>query len=232
MRRSTLLPIRLLLVFVAAVTLILAVVSCANGAQPATPSSSSTAVPSRTTLATTVSPTSSVLATPTVGSVLSRTLGAEPTTTANPSPPFFVGTAVPFRTLAQGFRLSGALPEPTLLVAVDGVSLDAVVSLIDQRHQALLKRVDLEREAVVAAFWGVKHSGGFSITVSTILIANTEITVNVVLQDNDPAFPRIDAATLPYHLVAINRSILPKEGILHYRLVSGDKMLAVGKLPR
>ncbi len=140
-------------------------------------------------------------------------------------------SAIPFQTLAQGFRLSSTQSKPTLLRVVDNASRDAMAALIDPRHQTLLKKVDLEREQVLAAFWGTKPSGGFSITISSIFITKTDLTVNVILRENDPTVPRGDVSTFPYHLVTVNRLTLPMDTTLHYRLVGGDGLLATGDLP-
>ncbi len=83
---------------------------------------------------------------------------------------------------------------------------------------------------VLAAVWGVRSSGGGSITICGISLDDTNLTVSVILQENDPEVAQIDAATYPYHLVLVNRLDLP-EGILHYRLVSETGLLAEGDLP-
>jgi hypothetical protein len=141
------------------------------------------------------------------------------------------GATLSFQSLAQGFKLGGGLSKPAVLVAVDAASLAAIVPLVDGKHQASLKDVDLAKETPLAAFWGSRPSGGSSITVSAVSLAGTELTVRVVLRENDPAVSRVDAQTLPYHLVTIRRDALPKTGDWSYRLMNGDAVLATGKLP-
>jgi len=199
-----------LLVGFANLILAWAVVSCASGGQSPTLDGSPMPVSSVAAWTTPVTPTSSVFASPTY-------VSGE--------------TAIPFQSLAQGFRLDSAQSKPALLMAVNPMSRDALVSLIDHEHQSLLTKVDLEKEVVLAAIWGVKPSGGFSITISKISIDNANLTVKVILKENDPTVPRLDASTFPYHLVTISHLALPKEANLHYRLVSDDTLLAAGNLP-
>lgn len=209
MKRFFFPPISLLVVF-ANLILAWAVVSCAGGGLSPTLEGSPTAVSSVTTGTTPATPTSSAFTSPTHVSGES---------------------AVPFQTLAQGFRLQSAQSEPTLLMAVDPTSRDALVSLIDPEHRDLLANVDLDKEVVLAAMWGAKPSGGYSITISKILISSADLTVNAILKEDDPNVPRLDASTFPYHLVTVNRLDLPKDANLHYRLVSDDTLLAEGELP-
>ncbi len=161
--------------------------------------------------------------------------GATPTARILPTPSPLSGIPIPFRTLAQGFRLAATLPEPmpkpTLLAALNPTSLDAIAPFIDREHQDLLRTVNLENEVVLVAFWGVKPSGGFLITINTLSITDNELIVSVELRENDPTLPKIDAATLPYHIITISRSTWPKERILRYCLVSDAAILAVGTLP-
>ncbi len=135
-----------------------------------------------------------------------------------------------FETLVQGYRLSAAQSGPALYLALDPTSLDALISDVDPRDQGLVGVVNLDSHSVLAAFWGVRPSGGESITICAISITNNSLTVGVVLQENDPEVPKVDAATYPYHLVLVNRLDLP-EGSLHYRLVSDSGLLAEGDIP-
>jgi hypothetical protein len=169
--------------------------------------------------------------------LLTQTVRATDTSTA-PSqatevpaaPSQLVDLAVTFRTVVQGFRLGATLSSPALLLAVDDQSLEAVASLIDEDDRPLLRSVDLEEQALLAAFWGVKPTGGCSITIQVIYLDGNELVVEALLQENDPAFPRIEAATSPYHLVIADKDIF-KGSSLRYRLVSGGAILASGILP-
>jgi hypothetical protein len=159
-------------------------------------------------------------------------LPATPVSDLDPCPtPGSDETAIPFESLAQGYRLSSSQSKPAMFMAVDDLSRDALAPLISEKDQSLLSDVDMNRRAVLAATWGVKPSGGYSITICSISTADMNLTVNVILKENDPNTPRVDASTFPYHLVAIDRLDLPGEGKLHYRLISSDTLLAEGELP-
>ncbi|MDW8395946.1 MAG: protease complex subunit PrcB family protein [Anaerolineae bacterium] len=137
---------------------------------------------------------------------------------------------IAFRTLARGFRLGGSLSQPTLLVATDPAGRDALSALVAGDHRALIEAVDLQQEALLAVFRGTMPFGGFSITIDSVSIADTEIVMEVTLRDDDPAFGKIEAATLPYHVVAIDRSALLQSHNWRYRLMSGTTRLAAGEL--
>ena len=190
--------------------LVLAAASCATGMRSPDLGGSPTPVSSGATGATAVTPTSSLSATAAFVSG---------------------GAAIPFQSLAQGFRLDSAQFQPALLIAVDAASRDGIVSLVDPKDQTPLKTLDLERELALAAFWGVQPYGGFSITIRSVSITDSYLTVDVILRENDPAVPKVDASTYPYHLVTIDRLALPMEAVVRYRLVSGDRLLATGELP-
>ncbi|MDW8054410.1 MAG: protease complex subunit PrcB family protein [Anaerolineae bacterium] len=138
--------------------------------------------------------------------------------------------SVPFRTLARGFRLGGALPQPTLLAAVDRAGRDAVIALVSPQHRALLEATDLQREALLAVFRETMPSGGYAISINAVAVTDSELIVGVTLSEDDPAFPKIEAATLPYHIIAIDRSVLSQRPNWRYRLVSGNTLLAIGEL--
>jgi hypothetical protein len=208
MRQAICLPVHPL-VLLAALALASAIAGCNEGVAPPTPRPSPTAAPSK----------------PTAAAVTSPTAAASPL----PSPP--AGTAVSFQSLARGFVLGGALPGPTLRAATDPATREALATLVDERDRAALDGVDLTSDVVLAAFWGVRPYGGFSITVTDVVLRDDELTVAADLRENDPAFPAIEAATLPYHLVTVERRALPELDGLRYRLISGQEVLATGRLP-
>jgi PrcB C-terminal len=208
MRGSAFLPIHLLIV-ITGLIVAWATLSCGSPPAPITGGYPSP-VPPVSTLAAPLAPISSVSA----------------------SPALVSGEGViPFKNLAQGFRLGSAQFGPAVHMAVDPKSRDDLAALVAPEHQSVLKGVDLEREVVLGAFWGVRPSGGFSIEIRTVSITNADLTVNVLLRENDPTVPKIEASTSPYHLVIIDRSSLPQNSGSHYRLVNGDAVLVEGELP-
>ncbi len=136
-----------------------------------------------------------------------------------------------FQPIAQGYLLHSTQSEPAVRLAAAAEDLDALAGLITRDHLAVLKDVDFAENMVLAVFWGVRPSGGCSITVEKLQTDDSGLTISVVLNEDDPNFPRVDAATHPYHLVTIARAALPAGAALHYRLASADALLAEGELP-
>lgn len=153
----------------------------------------------------------------------------QPTPPLSPEPT--TGISVPFQNVVKGYKLGGTLTQPTLLVAYDRISLDKLASFISKKDQTSLELLDLKKETVVAVFLGVMPSGGTSITIRDITIKGNELTINLVLLENDPNFPKIEAATLPYHLVIIDHDVLPSITPFKYRLVSNNEVLVTGEEP-
>ena len=149
----------------------------------------------------------------------------QPTAPIRPS-----GSAVPFWELARGFRLGSTQPAPAVLLAEDAQSLEVLRARIDAGDRDALQTVDLEREALLGAFWGVRPAGGSSITIRSIQISGEELVLEVSLNEIDPDFPRIEAITSPYHLVIVDKDVF-KGGRLRYRMVSAGTLLAEGRLP-
>ena len=143
-------------------------------------------------------------------------------TTANP---------VAFQNIIKGYALTSNIKEPVLLMASDESSLEKLASFLSRKDQKSLKQIDFKQEVVIAVFLGIQPSGGISITINNISINGSELTVSLQVQEHDPNFPKIDAATLPYHLVKINRESLPDNISINYRLVDGDEILATGEVP-
>lgn len=139
--------------------------------------------------------------------------------------------SIPFQTAAQGFLLSSTQDKPALRMAADAQSLDVLAGLVTSEHQTLLSGIDPETSVVLAAFWGARPYGGFSITIDKVSITDNQLTVNVILNENDPTLPKIEAVTYPYHVVVIDRSALPKDIKIQYRLVNREEVLAEGELP-
>ncbi len=157
---------------------------------------------------------------PTIDSALPRTA----------TPPPSTGRAIPFQPLAQGYGLLGNPTQATVLLATDNTDLEAVAALLDPRHRDLLRQVDLQAQALLAAFSGVRPSGGFSISITDVAEHDGGITVTVDLDEVGPEVGRVAAETIPYHVVAISREHLQRVLGLSYRLVSEGDVLAAGEL--
>lgn len=151
--------------------------------------------------------------------------------TGGTQPPDSDDGRVAFEPLAQGLVLRSTQSEPALRMAVDGESMKTLAELVTPEHQTLLADIDFDKNVVLAVFWGVRPSGGASISVEKVTLAGNELTVAVRLNADDPNVPRVEAATYPYHLVSLARAALPAGADLRYRLVSAETLLAEGNLP-
>ena len=140
------------------------------------------------------------------------------------------GTPVSYESISKSYKLGGDISEPTLLIADDQDSLDILTANISAIDQAQIKNINLENHIALAVFWGIKPSGGFSLTINNIFLNDDEITIQLLLQDSDPTFPKIEAATLPYHMIIIDQNILPdKKSTFYYYLIAEDEVLTTGK---
>lgn len=151
--------------------------------------------------------------------------------TGGTQPPDSGDRRVAFEPLAHGLVLSSTQTEPAVRMAVDAESLKTLAGLVSPEHQTLLADIDFEKNVVLAVFWGVRPSGGASISIETVTLAGNELTVAVRLNEDDPNAPRVEASTYPYRLVTVARAALPAGAALSYRLMSADALLAEGKLP-
>jgi hypothetical protein len=162
------------------------------------------------------------------GAAAGLSSGAVPDSTPTPTESSAVLT---FQSIGQGYLLSSTQSKPAVRLATDAGSLAALDALVTPDHRALLKNIDLEKNVILATFWGVRASGGCSITIEKLFIDDAGLTVSVLLNENDAGIPRVDASSYPYHLISVARSSLPREANLHYRLVDRDGVLAEGDLP-
>jgi hypothetical protein len=141
------------------------------------------------------------------------------------------GEGIAFDDLGQGFRLTPGQAAPrVILVRTEEERQDLLESIADE-HQGALRDIDLGKKSILAVFWGAKPSGGFSITVQNIIIADSVLTIDVLLNENDPKLPRIEASTYPYHLATVDPMTLPEVLATSYRLMSGAEVLATGEIP-
>jgi hypothetical protein len=137
---------------------------------------------------------------------------------------------LPFRSLTKSFRLGTSLLNPTLLLVFDNQGQENVDPLVSEDDRSLIHTVDFEKQALIAVFWGTKPAGGYSITIDNVSIIGGELVIEVMLQDNDPEFPKIEAATSPYNLVIVDKKLLVDK-IKQYQMISNDVLLTSGMIP-
>ena len=114
--------------------------------------------------------------------------------------------AVPFTTIAQGALLGAEPAEPvyTMLEPAEWGELKAL--LPESLLQAGLPAGD--DQALIVAVAGVKDSSGYELTIDSITRSGSQLTV--VVAEAGPAPDQVvePATTVPYHIVAVDRSAL------------------------
>ena len=141
-----------------------------------------------------------------------------------------VAATLPFQSLARSFRLGGSLPDPSVMVQLDRQAVAALEKMINQEDFEKVLGVDLQENALLAVFWGQKPFGGCSITVNRIYLAGDTLIVDVTLLEEDPEFPKIEAATSPYHLVLVDRGMFSGKAS-RLKLQSDGQVLATAVVP-
>ncbi len=68
-----------------------------------------------------------------------------------------------------------------------------------------LPKINFEKEMVIAVFMGERHSGGYSIEITSILKTEKEIVAAVEEKEPSPESLRTLALTSPYHIVVIKK---------------------------
>lgn len=118
---------------------------------------------------------------------------------------------LPFETIAQGDgfytgRGYGG-EEPNLLIItglneVDSPGLDVEFppELADQ-----LRQLDYDRFFAILVLQGLKHQGGYSITVQRVVRQDDRVNVHAEFTKPEPGTRRIQAFTSPYHLIAVSK---------------------------
>jgi hypothetical protein len=137
---------------------------------------------------------------------------------------------ISFDPLSKSFQLGSPSTSPALLLAFDDEGLEAIDPLIDKDDSLLIHSVNLAEQILVAAFWGPKPAGGYSIIIDDVHLAGNELIVEVLLQDSDPEFPKIEAATSPYYIIVLDKHILT-DIINRYQMINNDVVLASGTIP-
>ncbi len=118
---------------------------------------------------------------------------------------------LPFETIDQGDGFytgrSYGGEGPNLLIItgpneVDSPGLDVEFpsELANQLH-----RMDYDRFFAVLVLQGLKHQGGYSVTVQQIVRQDDRVNVYVEFANPEPGTRRIQAFTSPYHLVVVSK---------------------------
>ncbi len=118
---------------------------------------------------------------------------------------------LPFETIAQGDGFftgrSYGGEEPNLLIITEpnevdspGLDVEFPSELANQ-----LRHLDYDRFLAVLVLQGLKHQGGYSVTVQQIVRRDDRVNVYVEFTSPEPGTRRIQAFTSPYHLVVVSK---------------------------
>lgn len=138
--------------------------------------------------------------------------------------------SISFQVLSKSFRLGGPPAEPSFVLVRDSQGLDTLKPMVSEQDRTLVQAVNLEGQVILAAFAGGKPSGGYSITIDNVAIVGDELVIRVLLQENDPSFPKIEATTSPYTLVTIDKTLITDK-IVRFQMISGEDIIASGAIP-
>jgi len=111
-----------------------------------------------------------------------------------------------WRVLAQGSMSSYKEPTPFALLATDEISFNRYVWPLARGNRLprpAPPEVDFGRESVAAFFWGLKHSGGYSIEVADVEMNGDVLEVHLILKQPAPGMIVTQALTSPYVLIAV-----------------------------
>lgn len=98
--------------------------------------------------------------------------------------------------------------EPTLLIIANDDEIDALVPTVLAEDPALveqLRQLDYNRFFAVLVLQGLKHQGGYSVTVQRIVRQDNRVKVYAEFTEPAPGTRRIQAFTSPYHLVQASK---------------------------
>jgi hypothetical protein len=194
------------------ILLMLALVACVSGPRPGTPIAPPLVLP-------TTSPTATIVAGPT--SQLPSTVSATPTITEQPST-----VMIPFKTVAQEAPLGDHPTAPLYTVVSRPSEWDELREVLPTRAiNPGIQASKLGDSLIVVAFAGRKGSSGYSIVIENISKQGNQIAAVVSQTTPGPNEYVTDAATVPYHLVALSKKDFLPESTLTF--VFYDKQGAV-----
>lgn len=121
---------------------------------------------------------------------------------------------LPFETIAKSNGPSNLglttyrRKESTLLIIANGDEVDALVPNVLAEDPTLadrLRQLDYDRFFAVLVLQGLKHQGGYSVTVQQVVRQDDQVNVYAEFTSPEPGTRRIQAFTSPYHLVAVSK---------------------------
>ena len=111
-----------------------------------------------------------------------------------------------WRVLAQGTMSSYKDATPFAILVEDENTFNRYVWPLARGNRLprpAPPEVDFGRESVAAFFWGLKHSGGYSIEVANVEMNGDVLEVRLILKKPAPGMIVTQALTSPYVLIAV-----------------------------
>lgn len=115
---------------------------------------------------------------------------------------------LPFETIAQDDGGLGYVEEePNLLIIAESeeVATSELDILFPSELTDELRTLDYDRFFAILVLQGLKHQGGYGVTVQQINRQDGQVNVQAEFVSPAPGTRRIQAFTSPYHLVAISK---------------------------
>lgn len=98
--------------------------------------------------------------------------------------------------------------DPALLIIANDDEVDALVPTVLAEDPVLadqLRQLDYDRFFAILVLQGLKHQGGYSITVQRVVRQDDQINVHADFISPEPGTFRYQAFTSPYHLVQVSK---------------------------
>jgi hypothetical protein len=133
------------------------------------------------------------------------------------------GKIVDFRAVAGGDSMQATFETPIILVGTAPSDAAEIGQLLDDPEaQSRLAQVDFQSKWVVAVFDGTKPSSGYTTTIDRVMQSDGE--VHLYLRQTEPDPEQMVAAVLthPYHIIEIDRSVLPVDSSTVWKVYNAD----------
>lgn len=129
-------------------------------------------------------------------------LSAEVVASPSPSPSAAAGSSIAFESLSTGTSRIKT-QDQRVIADADGF---ADFWLEHAGSNAFLPEVDFSTQTVLAVFAGQKSTGGYSIRITAVKLANQQLTVSY--HETEPAKGKLNSQVLnaPAHIVRIDKS--------------------------
>ena len=111
-----------------------------------------------------------------------------------------------WKVIARGAMSAYKDPAPYALLATSERSFEQYVWPLARGNRLprpAPPEIDFDRQSVAAFFWGLKHSGGYSIDVAGVDLNGDVLEVRLVLKRPAPGMIVTQALTSPYVLIAV-----------------------------